>query len=313
MRMKYGFPLHNFTASNSLPVFRTESQDRTLSSALNFALGLFGHPLDGKYQQLITIQEHGCKNTLASSKTYTNSHDHAKGDRGTPYVRQWSEMRSSGSARRSRASTSSPKMCTLCSSSALTRSARSPSPLPFERTDHLRRPWRLGTRSSASCSAEWARLDYSVDLHFWYSFALVARFAWARIGYVQELVARLSHTPIASHNSSTNATFPLDQSLYVDATHQLVVLNVLTALNLTSFARDGPLPATHILHNRAFRIAHLAPFATNVQFQHPHIRVIVNDGVVPLMDIRGCPENANGACPMPVIIDAMREIIKETD
>lgn len=51
-------------------------------------------------------------------------------------------------------------------------------------------------------------------------------------GYIQELVARLTHTPIATHNSSTNATlddnsatFPLDQSLYVDATHEVVVLN----------------------------------------------------------------------------------------
>ncbi len=92
MRMKYGFLLHNFTASNTLPVFRTESQDRMLSSALNFALGFFGHPLDGKYQQLITIEEHGFNNTLAPSNTCTNSHDHAKGDRGTPYVRQWAEI-----------------------------------------------------------------------------------------------------------------------------------------------------------------------------------------------------------------------------
>lgn len=90
--MKYGFLLHNFTESNTLPVFRTESQDRMLSSALNFALGFFGHPLDGKYQQLITIEEHGFNNTLAPSKTCTNSHDHAKGDRGTPYVRQWAEI-----------------------------------------------------------------------------------------------------------------------------------------------------------------------------------------------------------------------------
>ena len=51
------------------------------------------------------------------------------------------------------------------------------------------------------------------------------------LGYLQELVARLSHTPIAIHNSSTNATlhtpetFPLDHSLYVDATHEVVVLN----------------------------------------------------------------------------------------
>lgn len=52
------------------------------------------------------------------------------------------------------------------------------------------------------------------------------------LGYLQELVARLTHTPILVHNSSTNATlddnpitFPLDNSLYVDATHEVVVLN----------------------------------------------------------------------------------------
>lgn len=51
------------------------------------------------------------------------------------------------------------------------------------------------------------------------------------LGYLQELVARLTHTPIATHNSSTNATlhtpqtFPLDHALYVDATHEVVVLN----------------------------------------------------------------------------------------
>jgi hypothetical protein len=52
------------------------------------------------------------------------------------------------------------------------------------------------------------------------------------IGWIQELVARLTQTPIATHNSSTNSTlndnpitFPLGQSLYVDATHEVVVLN----------------------------------------------------------------------------------------
>jgi 3D (Asp-Asp-Asp) domain-containing protein len=52
------------------------------------------------------------------------------------------------------------------------------------------------------------------------------------IGYIKELVARLTHTPIKTHDSSTNATlddnpitFPLGQSLYVDATHEVVVLN----------------------------------------------------------------------------------------
>lgn len=52
------------------------------------------------------------------------------------------------------------------------------------------------------------------------------------IGYIQELVARLTHTRIERHDSSTNSTlddnpitFPLDHNLYVDATHEVVVLN----------------------------------------------------------------------------------------
>ena len=43
--------------------------------------------------------------------------------------------------------------------------------------------------------------------------------------------------------------------------------SVITALNLTTFAASGPLPYTHIDHDRTFRVSELAPFATNVQFQ----------------------------------------------
>jgi len=40
-----------------LPVFRTESQDRMLASATNFALGFFGWPLDNKFLLSVTIEE----------------------------------------------------------------------------------------------------------------------------------------------------------------------------------------------------------------------------------------------------------------
>jgi hypothetical protein len=76
MRMKYGFLLNvgpcsaklqlslmneqNFTQSNTLPVFRTESQDRMLASAQNFAAGFFGLPdYAEQYQQLVTIEDSG--------------------------------------------------------------------------------------------------------------------------------------------------------------------------------------------------------------------------------------------------------------
>ena len=72
-----------------------------------------------------------------------------------------------------------------------------------------------------------------LDLQFWYGSAFGSPVARVQgIGYIQEMVARLTHTPIEVHNSSTNSTlddnpitFPLGQSLYVDATHEVVVLN----------------------------------------------------------------------------------------
>lgn len=42
---------------------------------------------------------------------------------------------------------------------------------------------------------------------------------------------------------------------------------VITALNLTTLAVDGPLPYDRIPLNRKFKVSELAPFATNMQFQ----------------------------------------------
>jgi hypothetical protein len=72
-----------------------------------------------------------------------------------------------------------------------------------------------------------------MDVYFWYNSGFGAPLARVQgLGYIQELVARLTHTPIAVYNSSTNSTlnnnpttFPLNDSLYVDATHEVVVLN----------------------------------------------------------------------------------------
>ena len=99
--------------------------------------------------------------------------------------------------------------------------------------------------SSSNCS------PHRLDLLFWYSSGFGSPVGRAQgIGYVQELVARLTKTPIqtvcrdcplltladhalAKHNSTTNSTmddnpitFPLDgRSLYVDATHESLVIN----------------------------------------------------------------------------------------
>ncbi|KAG9073849.1 hypothetical protein FS749_014634 [Ceratobasidium sp. UAMH 11750] len=171
---------------------------------------------------------------------------------------------------------------------------------------------------------EWDGFDYSLDLGFWYNDAFGSPIAQALgLGWLSELVARLTHTPITVHNTSTNATmhdsvrFPLNDAIYVDATHETVFLNIITAMNLTNFASDGQLPSTHIPPNRKFKSSRLSPFATNMQVQllscatHPEsqIRIIINDGVVPLTTVKGCPEDKHGRCPLDTFVATQKEMI----
>ncbi|KAF7296481.1 AB hydrolase-1 domain-containing protein [Mycena chlorophos] len=316
-RMKYGFLLKNFTESNTIPVFRTESQDRMLASAMNFAIGFFGYPFEGQYQQSITIEAAGFNNTLAPYKTCPNAGVTEISDRGKPYVSEWAGIYLKNALQRLQAQMNGYEfsiedvyiMQQLCAYETVA--------LGYSKFCEL------------FTEDEWDGFDYSLDLYFWYNSAF--GYALGRslgVGYVQELVARLTHTPIPTHNFSTNATlddnpitFPLGQSLYVDATHEVVVLQVLTALNLSTLAAQGPLPADHIPEGQTFKASELAPFATNVHFQllectsvpDPQIRVVVNDGPVPLTGIEGCPTQKDGMCPVDTFVKAQKKIIGETD
>ncbi|KAJ7862613.1 histidine phosphatase superfamily, partial [Mycena olivaceomarginata] len=267
-RLKYGFLLRNFTESNTIPVFRTESQDRMLASAMNFAIGFFEYPFEGHYQQSITIEADGVRVPPTSSGIQLllflqTVQQHPTADRGRAKVAQWAGMHLACAVGRLRPLT---KGCELRVEDVYV-------------LQQLCAYETVALGYSKFCELfteeEWDGFDYSLDLYPWYNSAF--GFALGRplgIGYVQELVARLTHTPIATHNSSTNGTlnddpttFPLGQSLYVDATHEVMVLQVLTALGLSTLAAEGTLLADHIPQNRTFRSRELAPFATNVHLQ----------------------------------------------
>ena len=52
-RTLYGHLLNNFTRAGTLPVFRTESQNRMVKTALNFMAGMFGVP---EYQEQASLE-----------------------------------------------------------------------------------------------------------------------------------------------------------------------------------------------------------------------------------------------------------------
>lgn len=83
-RQLYGELLNNFTAAGTLPVFRTESQDRMVKTALNFAAGFFGVP---EYQNQVNIEilveNPGVNNSGAPYEVCTNSNVASRGSIGS--------------------------------------------------------------------------------------------------------------------------------------------------------------------------------------------------------------------------------------
>lgn len=202
--------------------------------------------------------------------------------------------------------------------------------------------------SPSPTESEWRGFEYAHDIMFFdiFSFGqpaqaalgLVSRRMLRRVranvlkltfheqGWVQEWLARVTNTPITEFNSTTNSSyhtpdlFPLDQSIYVDATHDTIISAVITTLNFTSFAASGPLPSDHIPVNLSFKTSSISPFAANLHSQIVScdgkrlVRWILNDGVVPLEHITECEEtgvegagSGQGWCGLTEFVSATRE------
>ncbi|GAA5986983.1 hypothetical protein JCM5350_000931 [Sporobolomyces pararoseus] len=320
-RVKYGHLIE--TESKKLPVFRTESQDRMLNSAKNFAAGFFGFPFEDQYHQLVTIEWPGYNNTLAPYMTCPNAgrtnltHGHADMNTwintylGEAAQRLQKEMKGIEIAPRDAFN-----MQLLCAYEVVA----------------------LG--GSEFCKLfteeEFKGFEYAHDLQFFgaYSFGQPAQVALGK-GWVQEWLARTLRQPISEFNSTTNSTlhnskyFPLDQKLYVDASHDTVISAVITSLNFSTFAQSGPLPTDHIPENLSFVTSSIAPFSSNLHSQilscpsHPlipegktdtrFVRWILNDGVVPISNMEGCEENDDGMCYLESYLPSLQKWIESVD
>ena len=62
-------------------------------------------------------------------------------------------------------------------------------------------------------------------------------------------------------------------------------------------------------------VAHLLSQVLSCDYTpDPQIRLILNDGVVPLGSVRGCPaDEPHGLCPVPAFVAAVRETVATTD
>lgn len=235
--------------------------------SLHFSAGFFGvQEFQNDYHQLIMIETPGQNNTLAPFENCANANN-AVANIGTTASNAWSEIYLAPTLKRlspllkgfNLTITDLVAMQQLCAYEV--RKVISYKFTSLMYADCL--PWVLRIlRCFQRGWVEWLRVlrrcDWALllsctycsdiyccilDLSFWYGNGPGNPASSAQgIGYVQELVSRLTQTRITSFNSAVNSSivtnpvqFPLNQSIFVDASHDTVISTSQFSIELNQY------------------------------------------------------------------------------
>lgn len=167
-------------------------------------------------------------------------------------------------------------------------------------------------------STEWKQYDYYQTLGKYYGYGPGNPLGPTQgVGFVNELVARLTVKPVVDHTSvnrtlDTNPdTFPLGRSLYADFGHDNDMTAVFAALGL--YNSTVPLSSTHAMtvdEMQGYSAAWTVPFAARAYFEklqcegeeEEMVRVLVNGRVLPL---ETCGGDALGRCTLGAFIESL--------
>ncbi|TCD68638.1 hypothetical protein EIP91_010293 [Steccherinum ochraceum] len=124
------------------------------------------------------------------------------------------------------------------------------------------------------------------------------------VGYVNELIARLTGTPVQDKTQtnqtidSNPATFPLDRTVYADFSHDNQMIAIYAAMGL--FRQAQPPNPTNPNPKRNWRASRLVPFSSRMVVERlkcahspPSLRILVNQEVQPL---EFCGGDKHGVC-----------------
>jgi hypothetical protein len=119
---------------------------------------------------------------------------------------------------------------------------------------------------------EWQGYEYSVDISFAGNNAFQSPTGrGVGIGWVQELLARLQHHTINGPDVNVNytldgmtSTFPTNQALNFDFSHDTNIMSILTAFGFTQF--NQLLPATKMIPHDLV-VSHMEPFGARLDIE----------------------------------------------
>ncbi|PFH55787.1 hypothetical protein XA68_17619 [Ophiocordyceps unilateralis] len=239
-------------------IARTTTQDRMLKSAENWLAGFFGLEWTNNATIEVIIEQDGFNNSLAGSSNCPNAYPNSLGDEARD---AWARTYLKNATARFQNMTDGFVWTAEDVYSAQTM-------CPYE---------TVAFGSSPFCGLftyeEWKGFSYSIDLYFSGSSAFHSPTGRAMgLGYQQEMMARLKNHTLGYSGSQINVTldnntetFPLNQSLYFDFSHDTNIVSILTALGLVQFAEDLPVsgpPGDHV-----FTVGHITPFGARFDLE----------------------------------------------
>lgn len=167
---------------------------------------------------------------------------------------------------------------------------------------------------------EWKSYDYYQSLGKYYGYSWGNPLgATQGVGFTNELIARLTDTPVDDHTSTNHTldssplTFPISKnvSLYADFSHDNDLTGIFSALGLYNETR--PLLNTtkeSIQQTNGYSASWTVPFSARAYFEkmacvgqkEELVRVIVNDRVIPL---ESCDADKLGRCGLGAFVDSL--------
>ncbi|CAK7273597.1 hypothetical protein SEPCBS119000_005742 [Sporothrix epigloea] len=185
-----------------------------------------------------------------------------------------------------------------------------------------------GRRLSPFChlftEAEWRDYDYYQTLGKWYGFGDGSALgATQGVGFVNELLARLTESPVDDHTSTNRtmtadpATFPLDAHIYADFSHDNDMANIFAALGLYNTTNTRTTPPSNTTRTepadlQGYAASWTVPFAARMYVEkmacdadeagEEYVRILVNDRIMPLA---ACGSDQYGRCRLSRFVDSL--------
>ena len=316
---------HLYNTSTKI-IARTTTQDRMLKSAEYFMAGFFGLEWTRNATLEPIIEGNNFNNSLAGYDNCNNS-NLAVNEGGTNASVQWQNVYLQNATERLHLLSGDFRWNVSDTYNAQTL-------CPYE---------TVAFGYSAWCDLftyeEWLGFEYSIDLSFAGNNYFQSPTGRAvGVGYVEELLARLNNhllmTATAQDNitlDNNTVTFPLNQTLYFDFSHDTNIAAVLTAFGLKQFAKllpaKGPIPS-----DQQLIVSHLQPFAARLDIEvisapHPvsatrkddwneyteggptkYIHFIINQRTLPLgKSFPECGQRTDGWCELSIFLETQKD------